>query len=418
MFNRLIASCSKQDSQSGSMEVDVGSLIRALILFDEVILQSNRLKEFPSFISAFGYDGLHALLESGKLTILCQANTLGQTGQLNVLAERVKKGLLPLNSFSFSVISVSDHETYYRQALQELHKSDLSLKQTIRLKRAVFEKILPWSLDDVQVGVQQLLDDLRAQSRILKSAVSSCLRDDFAVPKDLAAQLTLQVEEVSQGDFRVDTNLRTLGYADAAEHMMLERSILKLGGLNQRVAQMKIHKAISGFEDRDCPLFEDRLGFLLEGIDPNIQFETFHRVIDIAALPDYIPSVDRIDVPKLLGILDSEECRSFRAWLPQISKTSDSEVADIVRSLRAKLGSYAGSKSGKTLRLLASLGIGVFGLAPAFVEGAVDSFVVDRLFPTSGVWAFVNKMYPSIFVQSDPKGDNLSIVQSSDGSKA
>ena len=131
--------------------------------------------------------------------------------------------------------------------------------------------------------------------------------------------------------------------------------------------------------------------------------------MEIAGLPEFLPSLDRIDVQRLLEILDTPECREFRVWLCTIANASDSEILDRVGSLRARLASFVNTGSAKVLRFLAATGVGfvpVVGGVAGVVAGAIDSFLVGCLLPSSGVWTFANRFYPSIF---KPKNGTLGV---------
>jgi hypothetical protein len=78
---------------------------------------------------------------------------------------------------------------------------------------------------------------------------------------------------------------------------------------------------------------------------------------------------------------------------------------DRVKSLRARIGAVLHTGIGKGLRFVVSTGLGTIppiGVVAGAVAGAVDSFLIDRVLPGSGVYTFVNRMYPSIFL---PKSD-------------
>ncbi|MCE5310894.1 MAG: hypothetical protein LLG20_24900 [Acidobacteriales bacterium] len=400
ILRRLIAPCSTYDLENPEEVVDVGAIIRDLILFDTVILKSSRMREFPSLIAAFGIEGMTALLKSGRLRIHCQAVSIGQTGQAGILEARALRGTLPLGSYSFSVIRIADTRQYLHTCLQELHKTRASLKEIIKLKREVVDALVPWPNDAGKQAVSQLTMDLRANSPIVSSAVELAFRKEYRIT-GLAQPLALRVEEVAQGDFRVHTNLRTLGFDELAAHKMVERGLLGLGGLNHRVEEMQTHAAVSGFIDGECPLFEARLGFLLKEIAPSAQWENFQRVVEIAGLPEFIPSIDRIDAVRLLEVLDTRECREFREWVGTLGKATDPEIKQRVRSLRARVGAVLHTGVGRSLRFIVSTGLGAIhplGTVAGAVASAVDSFLIDQILPSSGIHTFVNQMYPSIFV--------------------
>ena len=69
-------------------------------------------------------------------------------------------------------------------------------------------------------------------------------------------------------------------------------------------------------------------------------------------------------------------------------------------SIRSKLSSFVHGSKGKTMRFLASSGLGlvpIVGGVAGVVFGFVDSFLVDKLFPESGAVSFISHLYPSVF---------------------
>jgi len=55
---------------------------------------------------------------------------------------------------------------------------------------------------------------------------------------------------------------------------------------------------------------------------------------------------------------------------------------------------------GKAIRLLTTTGIGSIppiGLIAGFVASAVDTFLLEKMLPKSGVVAFLSNLYPSVF---------------------
>jgi hypothetical protein len=61
--------------------VDVGDLVRRLLLFEHCTLESGGLAEIPRLYNAFGFRDLMALLEWGALSIICDATSKGNIGQ-------------------------------------------------------------------------------------------------------------------------------------------------------------------------------------------------------------------------------------------------------------------------------------------------------------------------------------------------
>ncbi|MGB7556860.1 MAG: hypothetical protein WBM04_21025, partial [Candidatus Korobacteraceae bacterium] len=99
----------------------------------------------------------------------------------------------------------------------------------------------------------------------------------------------------------------------------------------------------------------------------------------------------------------SEECRDFRAWLSTAQDLSDIEIRKVTGGMKNQLSSLAGSTTGKTVRLAATTLIGLIpgaGLVLGPTAGAIDSFLLDRILPRSGIVAFLADIYPSLFVSA------------------
>ena len=402
---RLLSSYGEFDNTERSVVgVNANDIVRDLILFDTVILESTRLTELPQLMVSFGVEGLSALLRSGRLKILCQATTIGQGGQTSLLESRIKRGLLPLGSYSFIAIRSAKHDEYIHNCLQAVHKIDYSLKILIRLKRDVVNALLPISNDSGEGAVKQLELDIRGCSPILASAITMGLRSQFDIPS-LPRPLEIHTEEIAPSDFRVTTNLGSFGFGDQRAHSIVERGLLGLGGLNHRIEKMRTHSTVCGFQEQESVLFDDRLGFLLKHVTPKPIQQAFARAIRLSDGPEFLPSVDRIDVHRLLEILAAPECQDFRLWLKTVGQSTDTEIKERVMGLRNRLGSLFGGTLGRVSRFIASTGIGYCGAVPSIVAGALDSFLIDRVVPRSGIYVFTKSLYPSIFAPADRGSD-------------
>lgn len=400
--------------------MDLTGLIRRLLLFDTYILQSIRLREFPAIVAGLGYGQTMELLSSNALKLHCDALTIGQVGQLAVSEARQRKGLLPLGSYSFAAMKIPDREDtenllsasaqtatitpiirnreeYLHSCLQELHTiPSLSLKQVIKLKQRVVGALVTAPANRGGDSVRQLNEDLRAGSPIIAHFVQNSLNEkhDINIP---LSQLEVRILPLDEMDFRVETNITGFGLGTLAAHKVVEHALLGVGGLNQRVEEMRTYNAISGCIDAECPLFMHKLGFLLERCRPGAEEARFQRVLELRGLPEFLPAVDKIDVSKLLSIRDSAEAREFRDWLAGIDSATDDEIRDRVGSLTAKVGNALQSKPGKAARFITTTGLGLFGPITGGIAGVLDTFLVEKILPKSGIWTFLNKLYPSIF---------------------
>jgi hypothetical protein len=122
-------------------------------------------------------------------------------------------------------------------------------------------------------------------------------------------------------------------------------------------------------------------------------------VVTISGLPDFA-AAKRIDVEKLLKVRQSPECREFREWLSRLDKLSDEQIGEMVSGIREKIGSVLSTKTGKAMRFAFTTAVGmipVIGLVAGPAAGVFDSFLLDRVFPSSGIVAFLTDTYPSLF---------------------
>jgi len=72
----------------------------------------------------------------------------------------------------------------------------------------------------------------------------------------------------------------------------------------------------------------------------------------------------------------------------------------MVGGIKNKVGSMIQKPLAKQLRFAATVGLGLIPIYGPFLgtaAGAADEFLIDRVFPTSGVFAFLTETYPSLF---------------------
>jgi len=398
---RLIGTSAILKDAPDAVGVDLNGIIRRLILFDTYILKTVRLREFPSLIAEVGFDETMQLLKSTAFEIECECAQIGQTGQTGILESRAIKGVLPPLSYTLSGLDAADHEKYVHDCLQPLHLiHGLTHKQVVRLKRAIVDKMvrLPQGFAS-RISAQATADVLKKQDLVKKSVAIAARRILGVEPLNFE----LSVHEIDSEDFHVETDLaKRFGIDVETRHKVVEQGLLGVAGLSSRFAEMEAYSALSGFIDDDLPLVYELLDFLVHSISPETKERQFRRVLEIAGFPDVAPAVSgkRVNIARLLEIRESDECREFRQWLPTIETISDTEIQERLDSLRAKLGNATQTGVGKALRFLVTSGIGIIPVAgqiAGLVAGAVDTFVLEKLLPKSGVVAFINNLYPSVF---------------------
>ena len=400
---RLIAPFATVSFPGQIVSVDAEAFILRLILFDQYVIQSVRFQEFPELIRVFGFSAVRELLASNAIKVRCEALTVGQVGQLHLLEERKRKGILPLGSYSFAVVSSPNHQEYVHTCLQPLHSIEgLRHNDIVKLKRDITSKLLPASVTTGYDMMRQLHEDLRSNHPILKKSISHVLGEKIGRESN-PDDFSLRVHRIDEGDYRTETNIGTLyGMSNEETHSIIEGGLIGVGSLNQRIAEMKEYNALSGFQSADLPIFEEKVDFITRQFSPDVQVERLRRVFLLKGFDDLNELIDRreIELRKLLEIRESAECKEFRQWLSTIDSASDAELEDRIRSLREKLSWAIYTKSGRAVRWLASAGIsslpGIGAIAGAAL-GFLDAFLLDKVLPKPGPITFLNRIFASIF---------------------
>ena len=182
---------------------------------------------------------------------------------------------------------------------------------------------------------------------------------------------------------------------------MLSAAVTAVTGLNQLVANMQEYNAITTFEDSDTPLLLGKVAGVVAQYSPQAEERSFLRVIELTEIPELL-AIGRVDVGKLIVARESLECREFRAWLSSIDHLDDKELKRLLTGVRARIASFTKSPAGKTIRLAVNTALGLipgYGTATALAEGAIDSFLLDKLLPSSGAFSFINQSVPSVIAR-------------------
>jgi hypothetical protein len=370
--------------------IDLGVLLRRLLLFDVVVVQSVRLLEIPPLIRAFGRAGFMELFQSGILKISCESR--------GIITATARDGVpsLPPSHFTFGNFEIGDRVSVLRKNLCGLQGiPGLGNAQRQTLEDTIVAGLARPGPDYNSQLLGQIELDIRNNSPALRIAVARRLTDELgrSVPS-----FRIHVEEREYRIFHIVTDLGDVcGFSEKQTHDVLQSSVSAIANLNQRVADMSAYSSIACFEESEAPLLFGKLTGVLAQFNPKPIEGEFERVVAIASLPDFVPG-KRLDVEKLLRARESPECAEFRSWLTTLDRASDEQIADMVRGLRRRLGSLVSSGPGKILRLAATTAIGLLGIPLGVAAGTFDSFLIDRILPSSGVVAFLTKTYPSLFV--------------------
>jgi hypothetical protein len=391
---RLIGVSAVLSANQKVTDIDIGGLIRRLLLFDKYIMVSIRLQEFPLLVRYLGYQGLQDLLSAKLIEIRCECLQLSQTAQSGMFGDPV----LPLFTYRFHWIDSHDRRKYIHDCLQCVHSTpDLQHKQVSKLKRAIVNAIRQLPEDARSQLFPAFENELLHSQSLVQIAVGMVIRARLGLTD---VPFSLAMHQEASDTFRVETDLHDrMKLSDLEAHKFIEEGIMGIAGLSQSIGEMKAYSAISGFRDEELPLFRHKLDFLADAVSSQTREHNFQRVIDVAGLPHFPTDEGRINVERLLRIRESSEAREFRDWLGGIGQANEVEIRDRVEGLRAKAGAKVSSGAGKAMRFLVTTALGAVphAIVPAFAVGVFDQFVLDKLLPRSGITAFVNELYPSIF---------------------
>jgi hypothetical protein len=373
-----------------SVRLDVESLVRRLLLFDTYILYSVRLKETPDLVRHFGYEGALALLGSGAIEIRCECAQFVE-GQLSTAP-------YPHLTFQFHLVDAHDRNQYLIDNLGAVNRTPgLSSSQLMELRTAVMKAVQqPDNREMFRSDVAPTFEnDILNNTSLLKAAVRLVLEKEKGILG--LGDFALKFHKVGDDRYEAETDLAQILRVSVGDlHGVLKVAMLGVSGVDQRLGEMKAHCALSGFVSEEVPLFRRKLDSITDAVGSHSQEGRFQRVITLAGLPD-IPADSKIDVEKLLKIRHEPEAVEFRGWLTGIDSLSDAELRKRVASLNAKLGLAAQTGTGKVLRFLVTTVTGIAAPVVGIAIGALDQFAWDKFARRSGIAAFVNEKYPSIF---------------------
>ena len=385
-------------SGANIQSVDIGMLVRRLILFDKVIVKSIRLRELPELVRSFGKTGIQDLLASGLLTFSCESTGLISDVQRNGRRE------LPLEQFSFGTFEIGKREEMLQKELGALRRvTGLKNLDRQRIEEAVWQSIVRPPSTFGQDMLKQFDMDVRNNNPSIRYSLLGPIRKALFRPEIGIDDLAVLVEEPSPRTFKVITNLQSdFGLPQDRCHELIHSALMAVSELTMRLAEMEAYSAITGFRESERSLLFGRLASVIGVLNPD-KFETqFERIIRVVRIPDFAPG-QRVDVQLLLKVRDTSECRDFRAWLSSTENMTDSEIEDHATSLRSLIGNLVGGPTGKTLRYatttLVSLVPGISTLIGG-AASALDTFLIEKLFPKSGIVAFLNDQYPSLYKEN------------------
>lgn len=381
---------------------DVDAFVKRTILFDSYIIDSEGLNEVPHIIRIFGFDGFLALFEFGFVKFNCHVKRTGSLGPNFFLKEAPSEKIRPPFHYSFTAVSTGDLYHNINLSLQRIEPHiDITSRQLVRMRKTIYASLENPQDDNDELSIKNTKSDLISDPDILAKALVIAIWNQIGIQVNYQ-EIKVNIQYENEHDLQVTSNIQELvGFEVSVAHKTIEKACLAIAKRNDRIEQMKNYSALSGFNDTDIPLFADKLAFLASAISPDRDEERFQRVIEITGLPhlNYVEDV-HLNAKKLIEIRQSIEALEFRQWLRITDNLSDEEIINQVRSLSKIVGRLIGGEVGQNIRFLITNGVGfvpVVGQAISTSLSILDKFLIDRIFPRSGISAFIDDMYPSLF---------------------
>jgi hypothetical protein len=397
--DRLLAPVAVRDAAGNVVGANLGALIRRLLLFEQVVLDSYAMRELPALIDALGPEGFLALLESGALKIRADGWTFGETGAGGLVLGRGADPLPPL-SYALSALVPHDRKHHISLCLSEIRAMPLPKRTSQKLRLGVVDALVPFPDDAGRKSLAALPSDLTGNLNLVRAATAAALTKLVAQPVG-EQDFEIRIEQEDEHVFTAVTDIeKRLALSLEQTDKAVQDALLAIAGINQRIEEMESYEAVTGFRENELPIAEKKLSYLARQLDPEAQEERFGRVITIAGLPDPETVAGAVNVERLLEVRESRELREFRQWLRTLDNASDEEIAELVGSISAKVSEAVHSPAGKAIRFVASTLAGAIPIAgpiAGVAVSALDTFLLEKIIPEPGPVSFIGTSYPSIF---------------------
>jgi hypothetical protein len=398
--DRILAPIDVRDADGSVIGANLGALVRRLVLFEQVAIDSAAMRELPALINAIGTGPFRELLDSGAVLIRADGWASAESG--NADREAGWEALPPL-TYRVMVLVPHDREAHIHLCLSEIRDMEMPVKTSQRVRNSIVDSLLDFPRIAPLEGLESLPRDLTRDLNLVYAATAKALTKKLG--RNVAdTEFEVRFEQVESDVFAAETNIGTVfGLSEEETDGVVQDALLAICGLNQRLAEMKGYESVIGFRDGEIELAQEKLSFLLNQVDPNAQEDRFNRVITLGDLPDPETTEGSVDIGRLLEIRNSDDIREFRQWLRTLDNATDDEIRERLDSVRAKLAPAVYGTGGKTTRFVAGVGLGmipIVGPIAGLAAGAVDQFLLDKIIPEPGPVSFIGSTYRSIFERS------------------
>jgi hypothetical protein len=392
------------DPDSLTTSIDVGSLVRRLILFETCSLDSIKLREVPALVETFGVDGLLELVDSGSLRIFLDTMLIADQKVGETLAT-VKNGrVFASDAVTLKLVSTvldgPGRVQVVTEGLQEVRKSRVSAKDDKKLRKALSSRLLLWPRDAGEQGLRDTDFDLLRGDPLIFDGIQMAHERLVGTP---SPWIGFSTEKIEEGTFRIKlTSESDYDLSSELTQKVIVQGVLAVAGMNKTINLMSNLEAATGFRDEEARLFTLKMRSVAELLLQTSFESEFDRIVKIGGLPALtdLPAGSKIDVKQLMKIRESSECAEMRDWIKNGRFESDIDIASQFSDLHAKVSYMTQSNAGRVTRFVATTLLGNVPIAGLFLgpaASATDSFLVDHVLGQPGPAIFLSHNYPSIF---------------------
>jgi hypothetical protein len=394
--DRILAPVAVMDAERNVRGANLGALVRRLILFEEVVLDSYGMRELPSLINALGPEQFVELLESGAVRIRADRWVLGEVGNDPGSLRRSE----PLPPLSFALGALVPPPEYRKHnisnALQEIRSMQLGKKASSAVRNSIVDSLTPFPDNPGKLTLDQVPTDLTLRLDLIRAATEGALRE-YGDRDPTGVGYDVRLHQEDEDVFRAETDIgEQFGLdADDVDHV-LERAVLAVGALNERFEAMEAYSAVTGLQETELRLLDAKLAGVLHEVDPESQEERLTRVLELANLPDPETVEGTVNIERLLAARQHDEIVEFRHWLRTLDAATDDEIRERVNSVRERISEAVYSPAGRAVRFAATAAADLLPFG-GIVAGALDEFVLEKVIAEPGPVSFLGSTYRSLF---------------------
>jgi hypothetical protein len=372
---------------------DIGGLVESVVLFDTTILADS--SDVPGLIASIGNHGIEALLKEGLIRVNCSAPSAQATMDYRHKGFFKNRPLDRPLRFGADLIytdparpenqsEASRFGGILKKARRSLGLSKKELHQVRDLILTTSLIIHPKKLSFISDFCNDLNENHDLFCSILidhlinKHGFSLCLLD-----------IEFSILEIEENVFEIRTNLpEKLDIPAETLHEYLKPRFFDISGCNLSILRTMNAGAICGLPENHADIVARRADWIASVQSQSDARPAFTKILEATNVPTLEPDT-RIDAEALIKLRESDEARVFRDWIHGKPDLTGAEIGDLLGGWRHRLGDIVDRPIGKTLRLIASLGVSAGFGDPSGLSGAAADTYLKQLLPTTGPISFI-----------------------------